>query len=85
MSKQGILHCFINYELKRNEDGKEITTNTTFHFSGKASEERQIRAIGAVCSGLLQQIGINHEVNFCFKPMYDKNYFVDGEEKLSDD
>ena len=84
MSKQEIMHCFINIELKRNENGKEITTDTTFHFSVKASEERLIKDIGAVCSGLLQHLGIKHDVNFCYKPMYERNYFVDGAERLKE-
>lgn len=80
--KQGIIHCFINYELKRNDAGKEITTDTTFHFSGKASEEKQIKNIGCVCSALLDKIGIKHDVNFVYKPMYEKNYFSSYDEKL---
>lgn len=80
--KQGIFHCFINYELKRKEGDKEITTESTFHFSGKASEERQIKGIGCVCSALLDKIGIKHYVEYAYKPMYEKNYFVDGKERI---
>lgn len=85
MSKQGIMHCFINIELKRKEGEKEITTETSFHFSGNASKEEQIKTIGAVCSGLLQHIGIKHSVNYCYKPMYEKNYFVDGSERIKEE
>ena len=81
MSKQGFFHCFINYTQVY--PGKEtITTTSTFHFSGKASEEKEILSIGAVCSALLGRLGIKHDVNFCFKPAFDRDYFVDGSEKI---
>lgn len=78
MSKQGTLHCFINYELQTYENEKSITTYSTFHLSVKATEEKQLKTIGTVCSALLFQMGIKHTVNYDYKPAWDNNYFVNS-------
>lgn len=72
--KQGIINCFITYEIIQKEAHKEgieeKTTITQFHFSGRAENESIIKSMGAVCSALLDRIGIKHKVNYSYKPMY---------------
>ena len=70
MSK-GRFYCFITYFIVKGET--HITDQ--FRISGKAEDENIILACGSTCSGLLQKLGIKHDVNFVFKPL-------EGDEKL---
>ncbi len=61
---KGIFHVFVNYTVRE----YNTYTSATYHFSGKADEEDKLKACGCVCSGLLDHLGIQHDINFMYDP-----------------
>ena len=63
MDKHWIIHCYINLELQQTNN-----ENSTFHFSSIGINEKRIRNIAELCSRLLNQVGIKHDINFVYEP-----------------
>lgn len=61
-----MFHCYLTYRrfYKTAEQKKSI--NEQFHV--EAEDEKSIRQLGCALSGLMQQMGIDHDVNFVYKP-----------------
>lgn len=71
--KPGTFHLFVNYHVKKDDVDGDVYTVAyeTYHVSGKAEDEEKLKACGCVCSGLLDQLGIEHDIEFVYKPVQD--------------
>lgn len=73
MDKHWIIHFYINLELQNTNN-----ENSTFHFSSIGIDEKQIMNIAELCSRLLKQVGIKHEIKFVYEPTDERGTYNDS-------
>lgn len=61
-----MFHCFLTYFRYMKRPNSDEAIVETFHIEEK--DEKTIKKVGCALSGLLQQMGIEHNTNFVYTP-----------------
>lgn len=61
-----MFHCYVTYRRFYKTAKQHDLISEQFHIEAK--DESTIRKVGCALSGLLQQMSIDHDVNFVYSP-----------------